>query len=134
MIGYVNQNYKFQKTHQGLFYSTGDIVSTDKNKNLYFTARKENYIKHKGYRVNLDSIERIIKNKLKKECKLIIKDNRIIIIFLKKTKKFVHKKFNIFANNYLEHYEKPDQIVYLNKFIYNSSGKIDRKSLSKNLN
>ena len=44
MIGYVNQNYKFQKQIK-VFFTTGDIVSTDNNKNLYFTARKEKLYK-----------------------------------------------------------------------------------------
>ena len=131
MLGYVNENYKFKIYKNQKYYLTGDIVSLDVKQNLYFSARKKNYIKHKGYRINLDSIERIIRNKTRKECKIILNNNKVIIFFLKKTKKSILKNLDKILDTNLEHYEKPDKIVYVNKFEYNSSGKVDAKNLSK---
>ena len=51
---------------------------------------------------------------------------------MKKQKNSILKNLDKILDTNLEHYEKfSDKIVYVNKFEYNSSGKVDAKNLSK---
>ena len=44
-----------------IMYMTGDMVKYDnKDKNIYFICRKDNQIKHMGYRIELDEIEQAL--------------------------------------------------------------------------
>ena len=72
MLGYLDNIKTPDIYHNGKkFYATGDIVFLDKKKDINFVGRKSDYIKVSGYRVNLSSLERIIKKYLKLEICLI---------------------------------------------------------------
>ncbi len=68
-------------------YSTGDVVKFLEDGNIEFIGRKDNQIKIRGYRVELEEIESIISQHLEvSECKVLIKsvsqDNKRIVAFL----------------------------------------------------
>lgn len=49
-----------QKNYFEKIYLTGDLVHADENGILWFTGRKDNQIKHMGYRIELEEIENAI--------------------------------------------------------------------------
>ena len=49
-----------QKNYFEKIYLTGDLVHADENAILWFTGRKDNQIKHMGYRIELEEIENAI--------------------------------------------------------------------------
>ena len=132
MLGYLDNIKSPDTYHKGKkFYKTGDIVFLDKNKNINFIGRKSDYIKISGYRVNLSSLERIIKRYLKLEMCLISKFDKIhMFIFNKKDQKILKHLDNIFKK-YFERYEIPSSISFLNKMPINSNGKLDKVKLGE---
>jgi len=131
MSGYVNsKKNNFYKINNKYYYNTGDIVKKNIHNVLFFIGRKKDYIKYKGYRINLQNISNHIKKNLKKNCVIKIINNNIIAYF-EKTKKLSKLEINKITNQ-LEEYEKPNKIVYLKKFPLLSNGKIDHNKIGKN--
>ena len=132
MLGYLDDIKTPDIYHNGKkFYATGDIVFLDKKKDINFVGRKSDYIKVSGYRVNLSSLERIIKKYLKLEICLISKFDKIhMFIFNKKDKKIL-KHLDKVLKKYFERYEVPSSISFLNKMPINSNGKLDKVKLAE---
>lgn len=130
MIGYVNYKSKFSFINKKKYYPTGDIVKLNSKKEVIFVGRKGEYIKLEGYRINISRIENIIEKKLKKNIKLVINNSKInLIVELKKinSKNIILAKLNKIFSDFLEHYERPNQIKFLKKFNYLENGKLDIK-------
>ena len=124
MFGYTNAKNPFLKLNKKIYYQTGDLVNENKKDGLYFISREKDYIKHLGYRINLENIQRIISKKCNTECKIVYKKN-ILFAFIKSKNKI---NSNIILNKIklsLENYEIPNKFIFLNEFFYSSSGKID---------
>lgn len=134
--GYLN-NYTggYYKENGINCYKTGDIGFI-KNGKLYCKGRKDNQIKYKGYRIELDEIEYNIKKiKEVKECAVIAKYNNDLTI--KTIKAFIVVQENIEINDikkelekYIPNYMIPKTIKIINSLPVNQNGKIDRKALS----
>ena len=132
MLGYINFKNPNIKYNNISLYPTGDLVSVGKNKNLYFEGRLNDYVKVSGYRVNLLKIENVFNKYLKKDAKVVIKNNSLFLFlktnnnqnnYLKKTKNIINK--------YLENYEKPKRIIFLKNFPIGPTGKISKVNLLK---
>jgi long-subunit acyl-CoA synthetase (AMP-forming) len=124
MYGYTNAKNPFLRLNKQIYYKTGDLVNENKKDGLYFVSREKDYIKHLGYRINLENIQKIISKKCNTECKIVYKKN-ILFGFIKSKKKI---NSNIILNktkSSLENYELPNKFIFLNDFFYSSSGKID---------
>lgn len=134
--GYLN-NFTggYYKENNVNCYKTGDIgfILNDK---LYCKGRKDNQIKFKGYRIELNDIEYNI-NLIKgvKECAVVAKYNENSVV--KTIKAFVVKENDIGVNyikseleKYIPIYMIPKTIKIIDKLPMNQNGKIDRKALS----
>jgi D-alanine--poly(phosphoribitol) ligase subunit 1 len=116
------------------FYKTGDLVYQDKfNKLIYFSARKDNQIKHNGYRIELDEIENNISLiKGVKECVVTYgKKNKLDEITAWVDTNLKNKDIRSNLENKLPHYMLPKNIFTKTSIPKNANGKIDRKLLKK---
>lgn len=117
-------------------YKTGDIGYIE-NGYLYCKGRKDNQVKYKGYRIELNDIEYNL-NLIKevKECAVIAKysDNGIVktikafVVLDEETDiEYIKNKLK----NLIPEYMMPKTIKVIDKLPVNQNGKIDRKALSE---
>lgn len=137
MQAYHNDKHKTQEvlvTVNGKqYYKTGDIGFKDQADNLYITGRLNDTIKISGYRVNLSDIDSyILSVSYISECATIaihdeIKEN-VLIAYIKTSEK---DKSTIYEEleNMLPSYQIPQDIILIDQFPINSSGKISKNSL-----
>ena len=128
MFGYTNAKNPFLNLNKKIYYKTGDLVKKNNKGELNFISRNKDYIKHLGYRINLENIQKIITKKCGMECKIAYKKN-MLFGFIKSKKKI---NSNLILNKIktsLENYEIPNKFIFLNDFLYSSSGKIDLKKM-----
>ena len=130
MGGYTNAKNPFVKINKKIYYKTGDLVNIDKNNDMYFISRKNSYIKHLGYRINLDHIEKIINKLTNTECKIIHNKNQLFALLKSKNKININMILNKIKLS-LENYEIPNKFIFLKDFLYSSSGKVDLEKLSR---
>lgn len=112
-------------------YKTGDIVSLNINNEFVFWGRKDNQIKINGVRVDLEEIENCMSNELSIICKaLYIKSDGYgskLILFHNSKTVDNYKINNVLKNNFT--HIVFDQILFINRFPYTVSGKIDKNEL-----
>lgn len=131
-----NENNKFINFNGEKGYLTGDL-GYYKNKKLYYKARKDRQIKYKGYRIELDDVEKnILKIEYIEKCVVIPKilDNKIIKLIAyiklqencKKTLIEIRKKLLINLPEYM-----CPSIKILENFPINNNGKCDIKKLEE---
>ncbi len=135
--GYLN-NIKggYYKENNINCYKTGDIGYI-KDGYLFCKGRKDNQIKYKGYRIELEEIEHHI-NKIPsvKECAVIARynDNNIvksITAFICIDKSLDETTIKEYLKKSLPTYMIPNNIRIIDKLPINNNGKIDRKALKK---
>ena len=136
MIGYLN-NVKVptKKINKKRYYPSGDLVFLDKNKNINYINRISDYQKISGYRVDLTSLENLLKNKIKTELCLVVKSNKIYLFILhnKKNKKTLLSDLNKVFLKFFEIYEIPKFVFFLKNLPINTSGKLDKEFLIKKI-
>lgn len=114
------------------FYRTGDLVRTNTDGNLVFLGRNDRQIKLRGYRVELDEIEAVLKlhHEVKEAsvCVLELKNDKKIVaavLPLKNKKTLDAESVRAFIKKHLPVYALPDTIEILLEFPKTSSGKTD---------
>ena len=137
-LGYYNDEKKtkdafiqnpLNKFFDDKIYQTGDIVYLNKKKEIIFVGRRDDQIKHLGYRIELSEIENVaLKFKeIKNACVLYnYKKKQIIIFYIGKINE---NKVHLKLSSQIPKYMIPKKFVELNKFPLNSNGKIDKKKL-----
>jgi acyl-coenzyme A synthetase/AMP-(fatty) acid ligase len=112
-----------------LIYKTGDLVLKNFKNEILFKGRKDDLIKHRGYRIELKEIEHIIINNLKlvsNACVVYDHLNKNIILFYESQKiiceKLIKKKFYKFIPQYMI----PKEYKKVSIMKKNINGKIDR--------
>lgn len=125
---------KFLKINGASFFKTGDLIKINRMKNLIFLGRIDRQIKVRGYRIEPQEIENIIKKTLGvNEVAVIgwppITNNKFlfenIIAFIKTNK--ILNEINILKkiSKNLSFNQIPKRIIALKKFNYNINKKID---------
>jgi len=135
--GYIGENKGGHFKENGInCYSTGDIGYIKDNR-LYCKGRKDNQVKYKGYRIELNDIEmNMQKIEGIREAAVVAKaDNEGIVKMI--------KAYVVLEENFTEDYVKaelkhlipaymiPKVIKKIDKMPINKNGKIDRRLLSK---
>lgn len=139
--GYVNQ---VEQTHQKFinhtngkrFYRTGDLVRLDSNGNLIFLGRIDNQVKLRGFRIELNEIEKIIEEypPIKQAIVTLWElDQPLLVAYVsaKKNQAVDIEELKDFLQKKLPHYMYPAAFQVLESFPTLSSGKIDRKKLPR---
>jgi D-alanine--poly(phosphoribitol) ligase subunit 1 len=137
-LGYYNNPHEthkkfiqnpFHNKYRDIMYLSGDLVYKDKkNKMIYFSSRKDNQIKFRGYRIELEEIEQAISQikSVNENCVIFkeIDGNKKIIAFIV-TMLDLSKLKNILIN-FLPKYMIPSEFVLVKKLEINNNGKIDK--------
>lgn len=118
-------------------FRTGDMAKFDSDGNLLFVERKDNQIKHMGYRIELNEIETVACSlpDIDRCCCLYNYDKRKIILFCQlianslKTGKEIRSELKPILSSYF----LPGKVVIKDKLPLNRNGKIDRQALKKEL-
>jgi D-alanine--poly(phosphoribitol) ligase subunit 1 len=121
------------KYYLNRYYKTGDLVSEKKGL-LYFHGRKDNQIKHMGYRIEIEEIENAINslgfiNESAVIYKRINDSYGKIISFLVSEIEIDEKQIKEKLSSLIPHYMTPSKILFLDSIPKNANGKIDRKAL-----
>ncbi|MDP5872883.1 AMP-binding protein [Streptococcus mutans] len=132
-VGYLNRDILNQKSYfylNGLrYYKTGDLVSTDKQGNIYFRGRNDNQVKFNGYRIELEEIERslfdIAPSIIDAAVSVI---NKTLVCFYVGNIDVSEVRKEL--ENRLPFYMVPSLFQQVESFVYNTSGKIDRNKLT----
>lgn len=123
-------NKKYRET----IYKTGDLGTCDKFGVFWFHGRKDNQIKHMGYRIELDEIE-IAANSIGEVdvacCLYDNKSEKIVLFYQAATP--CNKDIAIKLRDILPKYMMPNKIIYYEKLPYNNNKKIDRVKLKETL-
>ncbi|MBA2710845.1 MAG: AMP-binding protein [Tatlockia sp.] len=114
-------------------YRTGDIVQ-EIEKNLYFIGRKDNQIKHMGYRIELEEIEHALV-KFTQINQAAVVYHRInlaygkIIGFVSSTEDVDERSLLINLAELLPNYMIPSRLIVRKELPKNANGKVDRQQL-----
>ncbi|OEU70990.1 MAG: hypothetical protein BA863_18835 [Desulfovibrio sp. S3730MH75] len=120
-------------------YATGDLVRIDKTENLHFIGRKDNQIKHMGYRIELEEIEAAL-NSLDEVGQAAVVYKRVsnsygkIIAYVAPNVENMKSSFvsdiKKQLTSILPQYMIPSKIITLTVLPKNANGKIDRVKLT----
>lgn len=117
-------------------YRTGDLVMRRNNGHLLFIGRSDFQVKLNGYRIELGEIETCMKSfghGINDAVVLVNDDNGtkrlVAYILTEDSSTFNDAALKSYMNVNLPSYMVPSVIVPLERFHYNSSGKVDRKKL-----
>lgn len=124
-------NYQLTDGRYILLYKTGDIGYFGEDGELYFAGRKDNQIKHRGYRIELEEIEACggAFEGVDRGCCIYNPEKEVITFFYEG--RIGEGKVKESFRNKLASYMVPGKVVKLDKLPLMAGGKIDRKALSK---
>lgn len=112
-----------------IIYRTGDIVCYNEDGLIMIKGRKDNIIKHMGYRTDLGEIEHVIINTLKlvkNGCIVYNKDAKEITLFYEAEQEISAVEFRKKIGMALPKYMIPTVYHHLDLLKRNTNGKIDR--------
>ncbi len=136
--GYLNReeltNEKFPTLKFGRVYRTGDLAKYSSEGNVVFVGRKDNQVKLRGLRVELEEIEfHLVKHQFVKEAVVCVKnsgiENQYLAAYLVVTQPVSSSELKTYLSNILPEYMVPSLFKILKKFPLKPNGKIDRSSL-----
>ena len=125
------------KAYPELIYRTGDIVSLNEEGLIMFKGRKDNIVKHMGYRTDLGEIEHVIINTLKlvkNGCIVYNQAEKQITLFYEAPEEIPVPQFRLEIGKVLPKYMIPTAYHRLEQLQRNTNGKIDRLFYKKEVN
>lgn len=125
------------KAYPELIYRTGDIVCYDQERLIMFKGRKDNIVKHMGYRTDLGEIEHVIINTLKlvkNGCIVYNQAEKQITLFYEAPEEIPVPQFRMEISKVLPKYMIPTAYHRLEQLQRNTNGKIDRLYYKKEVN
>ena len=116
------------------YYPTGDIVENIKG-TLYIVGRKDNCVNIRGYKVELENVEKIISKVIEgKECCVISVENSLkekMLVCFYEIGKVDNEQLKVKLAQELPDYMIPMVFIPTNNFAYTKSGKIDRNKMTR---
>ncbi|MDH5202201.1 MAG: amino acid adenylation domain-containing protein [Nitrospirota bacterium] len=117
------------------FYRTGDIASFDPERGYFIHGRKDNQIKFRGYRIELEEIEYVVSSLgFVKENVVIplykdgeVKELKLVYSAARECSREILRKLKKIIPNYMI----PKYFIYLEQLPKNKSNKIDRALLKE---
>ena len=125
------------KAYPELIYRTGDIVCYNDEGLIMFKGRKDNIVKHMGYRTDLGEIEHVIINTLKlvkNGCIVYNQAEKQITLFYEAPEEIPVPQFRMEIGKVLPKYMIPTVYHRLEQLQRNTNGKIDRLFYKKEVN
>lgn len=117
------------KAYPEIIYRTGDIVCYNEDGLIMFKGRKDNIVKHMGYRTDLGEIEHVIINTLKlvkNGCIVYNQAEKEITLFYEAEQEIPASEFRKKIGQALPKYMIPTVYNQLESLQRNTNGKIDR--------
>ncbi|SEE28333.1 amino acid adenylation domain-containing protein [Prevotella aff. ruminicola Tc2-24] len=125
------------KSYPELIYRTGDIVCYDEDGLIMFKGRKDNIVKHLGYRTDLGEIEHVIINTLKlvkNGCVVYHQAAKEITLIYEAEQEISASDFRKKIGQALPKYMIPTVYRHVDLLQRNTNGKIDRLYYKKLIN
>ena len=125
------------KAYPEVIYRTGDIVCYNDEGLIMFKGRKDNIVKHQGYRTDLGEIEHVIINTLKlvkNGCVVYNQAEKQITLFYEAEQEVPVTEFRMSISKVLPKYMIPTAYHRLEQLQRNANGKIDRLFYKKQVN
>ena len=125
------------KAYPEVIYRTGDIVCYSEEELIMFKGRKDNIVKHQGYRTDLGEIEHVIINTLKlvkNGCIVYNQAEKQITLFYEAEEEVPVTEFRLSIGKVLPKYMIPTAYHRLEQLQRNANGKIDRLFYKKQVN
>lgn len=125
------------KSYPELIYRTGDVVCYNDDGLIMFKGRRDNIVKHMGYRTDLGEIEHVIINTLKlvrNGCVVYNQRNKEITLFYEAEQEISSSDFRKEIGQILPRYMIPAVYHYQDLLQRNTNGKIDRLYYKKLVN
>ena len=125
------------KAYPEEIYRTGDIVCYSEEGLIMFKGRKDNIVKHQGYRTDLGEIEHVIINTLKlvkNGCIVYNQAEKQITLFYEAEEEVPVTEFRLSIGKVLPKYMIPTAYHRLEQLQRNANGKIDRLFYKKQVN
>ena len=125
------------KSYPELIYRTGDIVCYDEEGLIMFKGRKDNIVKHLGYRTDLGEIEHVIINTLKlvkNGCVVYHQAAKEITLIYEAEQEIPASDFRKKIGQALPKYMIPTVYRHVDLLQRNTNGKIDRLYYKKLIN
>ena len=116
------------KAYPETIYRTGDIVCFNEEGLIMFKGRKDNIVKHMGYRTDLGEIEHVIINTLKlvrNGCIVYNQAEKQITLFYEAEQEIPASEFRMQIGRVLPKYMIPTVFHRLEQLQRNNNGKID---------
>ena len=125
------------RAYPEVIYRTGDIVCYNEEGLIMFKGRKDNIVKHQGYRTDLGEIEHVIINTLKlvkNGCIVYNQAEKQITLFYEAEQEVPVTEFRLSISKVLPKYMVPTVYHRLDQLQRNANGKIDRLYYKKEVN
>lgn len=115
------------------YYRTGDLAFMDKDGDIMYCGRIDNQVQIQGFRVELGDVESCARSLVKGDVAAIARKNFLgtLQIFLFTQKNVNKEKLLEGLKKKLPDYMVPSDIIPLDAFPLNVSGKIDRKAMEE---
>jgi thioesterase domain-containing protein len=111
-------------------YFTGDLGYINETGELFIKGRLDSQIKRNGVRIELAEIELVSKKIENIEdgiCYVLTKNK--IVLFVKTQSEITPEQIKILLQEYLADYMMPDEVIVVKRFLINTSGKVDLKTM-----
>ncbi len=128
-----NEAFVDDPLHKGYhewFYRTGDLGYFNQRGQLVVTGRKDNMIKHKGYRMEMGEVETAAKAVEGCTDCACIHDKEKDVLYCFYTGSLSEEEMMKALRKILPRFALPDRCVRIEKIPYTSSVKVDRRALS----
>ncbi len=115
-------------------YRTGDLVCINENDEIEFHGRRDNQVKLRGLRIELDEVEKVIaSHPAVKNCAAKVFDNRILVGYyeLSGDSEVSPDEIKEYAKSKLAHYMIPDVFMQIEEMPLTANNKIARKELPR---
>lgn len=136
-LGYINNDLTDKKFianpfGDGKVYCTGDLVSWNQDGNIRYHGRIDQQVKIKGIRIEIGEVEEVMKKYPSvTEAFVIVKEsngNKELWGYYIADETVEVKELRSFMMTVLPKYMIPIRMMQIDEIIYNTNGKIDRKS------
>lgn len=141
-LGYLDETEKnrltFRMEGDKRVLHTGDYGKINEEGDFVFSSRKDDQVKHMGYRIELADIDLTLSSLpyISSGCSVLEKKRDRLIYFCSLSEKIDNPIVTIIeeAKKRLAFYMVPNEIRILDSLPLNSNGKVDRLSLSRSVN
>lgn len=112
-----------------IYYKTGDKCKKQINGNVEFLGRIDNQVKIRGYRVELEEVKNVLLGNDRISQVAVIEKSGELIAYLHNNQNIQKEEIVKYLKSKVQEYMIPAHIIFLEEFVLNSNGKIDRNSL-----